>query len=284
MSEQAREVLNDAEMALQGMKANVAKSEKDFEVIAKAVAERDGWQAEAGRWRKVAGEQAERLVKADAYIAELERWQEEAKVMLGKWDSVDTFVRGDPRLTIGDSVVDACYAALVRERQQGAEIELLQSCVVGLKTLAEVSEPQKVTEDFARITEDCGNVGLRGLDLAYAEQGDRKPSKWDTVIAAEAHQKILDELFAGLDDGIDVSGDSHKVCGAAHPIVDMVNQPPHYQRGSVECIDAIQSALTEEEFRGYCKGNAMKYCWRERHKGGSEDLKKAVWYLERGVR
>lgn len=63
--------------------------------------------------------------------------------------------------------------------------------------------------------------------------------------------------------------------------VDMVNQPPHYTVGGVECIDAIESALTTEEFRGYCKGNALKYAWREKHKGGDQDLKKAQWYLNR---
>ena len=58
-----------------------------------------------------------------------------------------------------------------------------------------------------------------------------------------------------------------------------VYNPPHYKQGKVECIEAIQSALTEEEFRGYCKGNAMKYIWRERHKGGDESINKALWYL-----
>ena len=61
---------------------------------------------------------------------------------------------------------------------------------------------------------------------------------------------------------------------------DNVNNPPHYKQGKIECIEAIQSALTEEEFRGYCKGNAMKYIWRERHKGGTESLEKAAWYLD----
>jgi len=60
---------------------------------------------------------------------------------------------------------------------------------------------------------------------------------------------------------------------------DNVNNPAHYTQGLVECIEAIQSALTEEEFRGYCKGNAMKYIWREKHKGGDESLAKAQWYL-----
>jgi len=65
------------------------------------------------------------------------------------------------------------------------------------------------------------------------------------------------------------------------PQPDLVNAPPHYRQGDIECIDAIRSALTDEEFRGYVKGNSMKYLWREKHKGGDEDLKKAAWYLSR---
>ena len=64
-------------------------------------------------------------------------------------------------------------------------------------------------------------------------------------------------------------------------IGDSVNHPAHYTQGGIECIDAIKAALTEEEFRGYCKGNALKYVWRERHKGGVESLAKATWYLDR---
>ena len=59
-----------------------------------------------------------------------------------------------------------------------------------------------------------------------------------------------------------------------------VHQPSHYTQGGIECIDAIRSMLTPEEFKGYCKGNAMKYIWREAHKGKSkQDLEKAVVYL-----
>jgi len=69
------------------------------------------------------------------------------------------------------------------------------------------------------------------------------------------------------------------------PVVqeDLVNHPSHYTDGEIECIDAIEAALTTEEFRGYCKGNNLKYTWRERHKGGTESLKKALWYLKRLV-
>ena len=57
-----------------------------------------------------------------------------------------------------------------------------------------------------------------------------------------------------------------------------VDNPSHYTQGGIECIDAIRAALTDEEFRGYCKGNMLKYVWRERYKGGAQDLAKAATY------
>lgn len=67
-------------------------------------------------------------------------------------------------------------------------------------------------------------------------------------------------------------------------IVESVNHPEHYTRGDVECIDAIRSALGADGFRSYCLGNVIKYVWRHRHKGGKEDLSKALWYMEQGSR
>lgn len=63
---------------------------------------------------------------------------------------------------------------------------------------------------------------------------------------------------------------------------DPVNHPQHYASGSLECIDWIESMLTAEEFRGYLKGNVLKYVWRHEDKGKpAQDLSKAIWYLER---
>ena len=63
---------------------------------------------------------------------------------------------------------------------------------------------------------------------------------------------------------------------------DLVNSPSHYASGSVECIDAIESSLTIEAFRGYLKGNIQKYLWRYEEKGNAlQDLQKAEWYLKR---
>lgn len=57
-----------------------------------------------------------------------------------------------------------------------------------------------------------------------------------------------------------------------------VNHPDHYQ-GDIETIDYIKDKLTDEEFRGFVKGNVLKYISRERLKNGDEDLKKSDWYL-----
>ena len=60
-----------------------------------------------------------------------------------------------------------------------------------------------------------------------------------------------------------------------------VNHPPHYTGGNIECIDAIRSSMTDMEYQGYLRGNILKYLWRFRHKNGTEDLRKAQWYLDK---
>ena len=65
--------------------------------------------------------------------------------------------------------------------------------------------------------------------------------------------------------------------------VDMVNEPPHYNKGDIQCINAIEAALTKEELRGYFKGNLIKYLWREQYKNGNEDILKCQFYLNRMI-
>lgn len=60
---------------------------------------------------------------------------------------------------------------------------------------------------------------------------------------------------------------------------DPVNHPPHYtsSKSGVECIDVT-------EHMSFCIGNAMKYLWRHQEKGNPiQDLKKAVWYIQREI-
>ena len=64
-------------------------------------------------------------------------------------------------------------------------------------------------------------------------------------------------------------------------VPDMVNHPQHYTQGGIECIDAMKSAFGADELAVYCKIAAFKYIWRCELKNGSEDVKKAIWYLQK---
>ena len=60
---------------------------------------------------------------------------------------------------------------------------------------------------------------------------------------------------------------------------DNVNHPAHYTTGKIEVIDFI-----EDKNFDYHEGNAIKYISRSKFKKNQiEDLKKAVWYLNRKI-
>lgn len=68
---------------------------------------------------------------------------------------------------------------------------------------------------------------------------------------------------------------------------DEVKRPAHYNLNEhgIEAIDAIEASMSVEEFKGYLKGNALKYLWRYRYKGNPvTDLKKAEDYLQRLIK
>jgi|TARA_R110000824_G_scaffold103790_1_gene246492 hypothetical protein len=63
---------------------------------------------------------------------------------------------------------------------------------------------------------------------------------------------------------------------------DVVNKPSHYNTGNIECIEAIEESMSSVAFKGYLKGNCLKYLWRYDYKGKQvEDLNKATWYLNK---
>ena len=58
--------------------------------------------------------------------------------------------------------------------------------------------------------------------------------------------------------------------------------PNHYKQGKVECIDCIESVTASlTGFEGFCTGNAIKYLYRWKMKGGKQDLEKSRWYINR---
>ena len=75
--------------------------------------------------------------------------------------------------------------------------------------------------------------------------------------------------------------------GIAFVVDDVVDHPPHYNKASIECIDAMK-AMSEGSYvnphEAYCWQNCFKYLWRWPYKNGLEDLKKARWYLDRLIK
>lgn len=70
--------------------------------------------------------------------------------------------------------------------------------------------------------------------------------------------------------------------GGAQATPDPVRRPSHYTAGEIECIDAIDSAISHLSGRdAFDTGQVIKYVWRWRLKGGRTDLEKARWYLDR---
>ena len=68
-------------------------------------------------------------------------------------------------------------------------------------------------------------------------------------------------------------------------MTDTIFNPKHYMQGSHECIDEIKAMLTPDEFKGFLKGNIIKYRYRANLKNGKEDLAKAdnyAYYLMHG--
>ena len=63
---------------------------------------------------------------------------------------------------------------------------------------------------------------------------------------------------------------------------DPVNCPSHYNKHNIECVQAIEASMSDEEFQGYLKGNVIKYLWRYKYKGNPvQDLGKAQYYLKK---
>lgn len=78
-----------------------------------------------------------------------------------------------------------------------------------------------------------------------------------------------------------------KALTAEDKVYDNVNKPNHYTYGKYECIDVIKDITEGNAANGieaFCLGNVLKYLWRYKHKNGTEDLKKAMWYLEKLIK
>lgn len=119
-----------------------------------------------------------------------------------------------------------------------------------------------------------------------ARLNDATPSEWDAIRKTIKNQDaIYQEREAtkqktGLEAWMRVAHDEDSELWEEED--DVVNNPEHYNTGVIECIEAIEESMSSVAFKGYLKGNCMKYLWRYDYKGKKvEDLKKAGWYLNK---
>ena len=62
-----------------------------------------------------------------------------------------------------------------------------------------------------------------------------------------------------------------------------INHPDRYKSGKFECIDVMLDVFGVDAVKHFCILNAFKYLWRSEKKNGVEDIKKAVWYLNKFI-
>lgn len=65
---------------------------------------------------------------------------------------------------------------------------------------------------------------------------------------------------------------------------DPVNSPAHYTQGGIETLDILRAKMNTEQFKGFLRGNVIKYITRYEDKNGVEDLKKAEFYLQKLIK
>ena len=103
--------------------------------------------------------------------------------------------------------------------------------------------------------------------------------KWEDLYSSE-------EPCCGCRYAMSLSSEEYKTApllwearyGAAESTVE---HPKHYNQGKYECIDVMVETFGKEAAKNFCLLNAFKYVWRTGEKNGVEDIKKAIWYLNK---
>ena len=158
-----------------------------------------------------------------------------------------------------------------------------------------MNEPKFKVGDKVKLNDGAGEVMaiIRGGDNVYY---NIKHSSGELFIHRESDCHKTDNVFT---DGADIKERyneqvKNEVPEELQPKVEqfkkllddtMVNHPPHYTVGKVECIDALEAATTGlQGIEAVCTANAIKYLWRWKHKNGVTDLHKAQWYIDRLIK
>lgn len=122
---------------------------------------------------------------------------------------------------------------------------------------------------------------------ALKHEHKAKPNAKPTVVVATEEEKA--KLYGKIEAKPEVTEtstiDVPVVDGTLNETMnDAVHHPQHYTLPglTIESVDVIRAVLTPEEFKGWCKGNALKYSLRAGRKDPAkevQDLAKAGVFL-----
>ena len=139
-----------------------------------------------------------------------------------------------------------------------------------------VANPEATVTDVMKKFKVSKVYGYNLMSQARTKYLNRREEMMKEVLARPKHRmqssERKEEQGVTLKQLIDAAQDTDNI------------NPAHYKVGGIETIDFIEAKLTAEEYRGYLRGNVLKYMSRADHKGDRlENLKKAQWYLNREI-
>lgn len=147
------------------------------------------------------------------------------------------------------------------------------------------------------MSEYCNNIGnmtisevvkfIRNTKSMSLEQlgdmfGVSKAAVWqweNGAVEPRRHIKSRLYKYAGFLQRINEISQTN---GTDTSVKDDVHNPDHYKLNglNIEVVDVIRSVLTEDEFKGWCKGNALKYLMRA---GKKDKAKEKQDFAKAGV-
>lgn len=120
-------------------------------------------------------------------------------------------------------------------------------------------------------------------EAVFVEDGTKSGTVFDPKNNPFEKEKAEGILIKGAPFNIDIADAMKYSVGKIEKIpYDDINHPKRYIKGGMECIDAIEAAISNLPGKeGFLVGQIIKYVWRYREKDSLSSLEKAEWYLKR---
>lgn len=142
-----------------------------------------------------------------------------------------------------------------------------ESMMDGLFGMAVHTANSDISKRLDKELEEFEKTAMKKAKTIDVELPSGKTKKERPTDILKALESIVDDMISELDKE-----------------EDKVNHPSHYQKNGMECIDFIEAVLSPEEFKGFLKGNMMKYEWRaglKEDNSKEQDLNKSKWYKDK---